>query len=430
MKAVLRTTWVYFAWFPAQRWLNVIGLLLLTLGFIYSPNIAFAGAVIIVIAPFLGGGLLLRALVGQRRSRLLPRARMQLFAGFFIAIFAANALCATTIALMSAARGGDAFQTGISALSLAWSLVSVFVIAQLLASRSTTIVWVPYAALMLLAQGVSLYLSKSSLPAWLLSSQLLLDTGAAVWVGFAVYFIKADIGLGIWARQSQASHERSTPFTRERMIWMLLGTMQWPRYQLAVQSGAALLLFALAYIMNRALNSGFSLIGLGAIAGVGFLSVGATAIQAASRSRTLWLRGYTRTQLFRVVERRCLRLYLPNIGLMAASLAGSALATPQSTGDLARVALAYSTLILPSQYVGLFVQRWTTGRLMFTYALVLCLVILLNTLEKYHGSVTFSVCIAACAILTALFTRNAAKRRWHYSDWCVRKPLAMGYSPK
>jgi hypothetical protein len=151
--------------------------------------------------------------------------------------------------------------------------------------------------------------------------------------------------------------------------------------------------------------------------------VGSAAIEAAGRSRSLLLRGYTRSQLFHTIERTSLRLFLPTMGMVAATFAGSALAIPQSMGDLFRVALAYSTLILPAQYVALLVQRWSSGRLMFTYVLVICLVILLNLLEKYHGSMAFSICIAACAVSSAAVTRTAALRRWQQTDWCVRKPL-------
>lgn len=426
MKAVLRSTWVYFAWLPSQRWLNIIGMLLVAIGFLFSPNIAVAGAALIVIVPFLGGGLLLRALVGQRRSRLLSRARMRLFLGFFIAIFAANVLCATTIALMTAARGGNALQTGIIVLPLLWSIVSIFVIAQLVASRAMTTVWLPYAALMLIAQVISLYLATSSQAVQLWSWQAYVGIAAAVWVGFAFYFTKADIGTGIWTRRSIASHERSSAYSREQMISMLLGVAHWPRYKPAIQLAAGLALFALSYAMNRFGNNGFNSFGmLGVQAGVGFIMVGAATIQAAGRCRILWLRGYTRPQMFRSIERASVRLLLPTISMMAATLAGSALAIPQSSGALIRVALAYSTLILPSQYVGLLVQCWTTGRLMFTYAFVICLVVLLNVLEKYYGSVTFSVGIAAGAIFVAVLTRRAALRRWQRSDWMVRKPFTM-----
>lgn len=433
MSTFLQLLRIWFWMLPLQRWLTVIGGLVMVTGLVAglpfnAPGSTlpgtFFGLALMVAVPLLAGGVFFRQLSASRALMLRPRARGRLLGGAIGILLLASFL--TSLAYWAALlpvplprRPGAEVHLLMFAQTVSFGTQCA--ITLFIASRSP--VWT--LAILLAWQLPALAMRAFGVEdaARLLGGQVSLVVTALAWVAFACWYLRARrVHASIWGRTAaaeSAAEQAVRPASREQAMsrWVLGGATPLRIGMYCLLAGLAVI--ALQWFLAR--DSGermlhammFGLLGLtGAVSGM----LGSA---MAARSRSLWLpAGRTRLQLHGWMERQLLRVVLAvSLALLLAAALVWWLVTPRPALPAPYLAAAVLAPGLAAAWLGLMQQH--RHGLFDALAGLAILAGWFHGLVQplYQDSAAPRWWVLAAQLALAVLLREVALVRWRSADW-------------
>lgn len=437
MKALLRTSILFFTGTGLSRWLAMIGITLLLLSTVSLKAFAPLGLVLLMITPFMFGGILMRILASPARVRTIPYYR-------------ATVLLAGLCALLVTAGFGVLFDfslyafgqpsPGKQAHDYAFLFASIFAFGTVLwggffwATGSPLAMFglifglFPMTALIPVMIGWFGYDPKQLL-VFFKQTDHLLWTCAAGWTAFSIWFVRTSVISQIDLNNNLALFDRSTSLLRQcerQPLAILLSpqaeTQRWWQY-------IALPVICLALIFLLLRNK---------LSVIGGMSVGLTFAPAmvganiARRAKFLWLRAGNREQLFSQCEWKAWRQAIPLPTtvliclLIIALVPATASVTPPSLPQ--SITICFSIFIVTTcwLYLGMAFTQWNARNIGLGFlTLVLTLWLLIIAIKGMSRTPFLGPFIVTTALACGL--RTLAQHRWRTMDWLVTKPSDTKY---
>jgi hypothetical protein len=431
MKAALHISLLLFTMFRIQRWLGALGLALLAVAYFMPPAAAVGclifGLVMLLLAPALGGGLLMRFLSSPRTLLLVPFGRLQILAGMLLStlfISGAITLLVSTLPLEQIVQVSPSLVFARVAAIAAVLLLGSFVCA---GSVPAATIWVFAIALIpLILQGERY---GPLLPLMRLDAGTVGLFCAALWIAFSAVYLRLrlirppDDGSGtLPMRVARVTASRGNAIRA-----YLTGS---PSMATVIAGGlmATLLICGMWFVMFMVVPSGESLperLSKSIAPALWFLAfAGLGGFIVSRRSKTLWLRsGLGRRELFGLCERQAWRYFAESSAAMLVLIAATWMIEPAS-GPWLRMfllfQLAIGTCIL---YLGLMhVQGWRLPDLALAFVTTVFWIIAMAVAQSASSPPLFMPIATAAAVAFAMILRLAGLRRWQRIDWVICRP--------
>jgi hypothetical protein len=430
MKAALQIVLLLFTMFRLQRWLGALGIVGLVAAYFVSPPAALGlliyGLVLLLLAPALGGGLLMRSLSSPRTLLLVPFGRLQILAGMLLStLFVAG--CVT---LLVSSLPLDRLVQISPALVFARveAIATVLLLGSFICAHS-----VPAATMWVFAIALIPLLLQSDRHTFL--PLMRLDAGTValfclvLWVAFTAAYLRTrlirppDDGSGTAPvpvtrvkasrRSAVRAYLTGSPSMSTVVLGGLIGTFlicgMWFLMFLLVPSGESV-----SVRLSKAIAPALWFL---AFAGIGGFIV-------SRRSKTLWLRsGLGRRELLRLCEAQAWRYFVESSAPMLILLVAAWVIEPSSGRWL--------TLFFPFQlaigacilYLGLMhVQGWRLPDLALAFMLAVFWIIAMAVAQSPSSSPLFLPGATVAAVVLAFVLRIAGLRRWSCIDWVICRP--------
>jgi hypothetical protein len=438
VSAVLRLSLTYFSIVPLQKWLSIVGAVLVASALLArSPIFAvatFLGAFLVVFIPLLMGGTAMR--FGSSRSTLLlrPGARWKMLAAAMFTICAMTAIGAFTVWAANRTGLESPRFTVLQFSAAAWGAIGLFWLLSFVASASR--LWSTVICFGLVAMISRIGGSLSAIG----SPPLVLASAAAIsWLVFAIWYLNTrKVSRPGWASSTSpmGMGENNTggwysTITESRddsravaIRAYLLGTTSQLGFLLPGLFSALVILPI--YLLQRKTPAGVVMLPVTFVAIFSGIA-GSLSYMVARRARMLWLRaGLDRHGLFALGERTALLssgqlLVTGTIVLGIFSIA----VKPDQTGRILVYALsqlAYGAVLF---YFGLSQTRsWTAegiaGCVILGLGLIAQMILLLPSTTGIPPVI--APVMIAISVLLALLLRQHARKRWLSLDWHLTRP--------
>lgn len=441
----MKTFWqllrIGFWMLPLQRALTVIGFMVLVAGQVFSlpynmPGsslpITFFGVMLMMIVPLLTGGVFLRMLSSSRALLLRPHARGRLLSGalaILLLVSMAWIFCYWLAFQQAPPKYRPDAEALLMMLALTLNFGTLCTVVLFIASRSP--LWTLITLLVWQAPALLLHALGMDDASRLIGGPVSLAMSAAVWVVFAVWYLRARrIHATAWRRREPGAGRAEAPvspmasLTREQAMsrWVLANATP---LVLGLQCLAAcLVLLVLQWALGRGAGiRPLQSMMLGALSGV-TLVTGALGSSMARRAHALWLpAGRSRLELHAWIERRLLQVLLSvSIAVAIAALCVWVLLAP-------RPALPPGYL-LPALLVPGFCAGWLglmqQHQRSFFDALAgigIAAGIFYGLVRPlYAGMAQAPWMVLGAQIALAVLLREVAYVRWRGADWRRAQP--------
>jgi hypothetical protein len=432
MRAALQVIWLLFTMFRIQRWMSALGLLSLIVACFVPPpeatlGLLIWGFVLLLLAPALGGGLLMRMLSAPRTLLLVPYGRLQILAGMLFSTL----LVAGSVTLLISSFPLERIVHVSSALLFARveAIAVVVLLGSFLCAGSvaTATLWMFAIALFpLLLQAQQL---GPLLPLIALDAGELAFLCVVLWVAFAAWYLRVrfirppDDGSGMKsARVFRVTASRGTAIRA-----YLTGT---PSMRIAILNGliGTLALCGMWFLMSLVLPSGEEVstrLAKSIAPALWFLGFGGiNGFIVSRRSKNLWLRsGLGRRELFRLCEAQAWRYFVETTAPLFVFLGVAWVIEPSLGSWLATFfpfQLAIGACIL---YFGLMqVRGWRTAEIALAFVLAVSWIVAMVMALSPSASPVLMPAAAVAALAVAMLLRLAALRRWQGIDWIICRP--------
>jgi hypothetical protein len=420
---------------PLQRWLTLLGAVVLLGGLLFHPPvnapgstlpITFLGVGMMALVPMFAGGVFLRMLSTSRALLLRPHARGRLLAGAvgILLLVSSVWIFAYWAAFQQVpAKFRPALEEYSLMLAMTLSFGTLCAVALFIASRSP--VWTLLIILIWQAPGLLLHVLGVEDASRLLGGPVSFAMSLLLWLAFGTWYLRARrIHASAWGHRQEAAPAIATasvrqPATREQAMsrWLLAN-------QSAPQLGLYCLLAALAvlgiqWIFAREVEAQtLHAIMFGTLAIVAVVT-GAVGRAMAARSRALWLpAGRTRLQLYGWIERQSLLVTLA-IGVAVGLVATLAwwLSSPRPAMPLAYLLPALLVPGLCSVWLGIMQQHRRS--LLDVLAMMAIAAGIFYGLVRplFIGSAAARWDLLAAQLVLAVLLREMAWLRWRSADW-------------
>jgi hypothetical protein len=452
VNAVLRLALTYFSIVPLQKWLSIVGALLVAAALLVrSPIFAvatFIGSIFVVFVPALLGGTSMRFGSSRSTLQLRPGARWKMLAAALLTICAMTAICVFTMwASMRAGMGprpgaaNPPFTLGQFALG-AWGAFGLFWILSFIASASR--LWT-------VAMGIGFVALNAGVlrpPGSLGSPPLVLACAAVIaWLVFAIWYLNthavrrpgwtgstSPMGLGETNTGGWYSRFTETGVDSRAVAIRayLLGTTS--RLGFLLPGLFSALVILPIYLLQRRTPAGVVMLPVTFV--VIFSGIaGSLSYMVSRRARMLWLRaGLDRPALFVLGERTALHAFA--LMLVTATIAltlFSIAVRPDQAGKIVVYAasqLAYAAVLF---YFGLSQTRgWNAEAIFGCIVLGLGLIAQMILLLPQNAGIppVMAPVMTGISVLLALLLRQHARKRWLSLDWhLTRPPVVARQSP-
>jgi hypothetical protein len=444
VNAVLRLALTYFSIVPLQKWLSIVGALLIAAALLVrSPVFAvatFLGAFFVVFIPMIMGGTAMRFGSSRSTLQLRPAARWKMLAAALLTVCAMTAICAFTMwASMRAGLGprpGSAnppFTLGQFALG-AWGAFGLFWILSFIASASrlwSAAIGIGFVAMSQKSWRVldslgspPIVLASAAVIAWLLFATWYLNTHTVRrpgWVRSTSPMGLGETNTGGWYSMFT---ETGTDSSAAAIRAYLLGTTSQLGFLLPGLFSALMILPI--YMLQRKGPAGVVMLPVTFICMFSGIA-GGLSYMVARRARLLWLRaGLDRPALFALGERTALHAFALLVITAAVVLVLFSIAVkPQQTSRIlvyAASQVAFATVLF---YFGLSQTRgWNAeaifGCVFLGVGLIAQMILLLPQNTGTPGVIAPVMC--AISVLLALLLRQHARKRWLSLDWHLTRP--------
>lgn len=458
MNAVLRIALGFFSFLPLQRWLNLIGLVLMVTGAALAISAAdprasiwmtaalgLPGAMLIVMVPMGLGGLALRYASTKTLLHLRPYGRLRLLLGATLAITLVAGVVAaallTTYHLLAELRSARPMPLAMqpaawffavwSFTAGAWLMAFIAGASRLLSGLVPAVV---VAIVLILAPMAD---STAADPrvvfavmgaAWAMFAVWYSRTRTVVrplWVGDRSPLGSGNYTFGLLERMSAISPGRSRAVATRAH---LLGSVS----NLAtVAAGAipAVVMLVVIMLLPAARRAEMDTL---SFAFVMAMFPGWFSYMVARRARQLWLRtGHDRSALFRLTERVALPVALLAFGTTAAILLAASLPGRQEQAPML-ILYAGATAMLATGvfYFGLSLTRsWGFKDGLLCFGMFVLAIAVNNGIKPDRDpSITALWIGAGVFAVMALLLRWHALRRWRALDWRVAMLPTAGRS--
>jgi hypothetical protein len=447
VNVVARLALTYFSIVPLQKWLSIIGALLVAGSLLArSPVFAiatFLGAFFVVFIPLLMGGASMRFGSSRSTLQLRPGARWKMLAAALLTICAMTAICTFTVwaavrAGLGPPRPGPAANPPFTMAQYAIGACSVFGLFWLVSFiGSASRLWS-----MVMAIGfVALVNSRhwSALEALGPPVIVLPLMAAASWLAFTFWYLHtrqvrrpgwvsstSPVGMGEnntggWYSTLTESRNDSRPVAIRAY---LLGTTSQLGFLLPGLFAALVILPI--YLLQRNTSAGVVMLP------VTFVTIfsgvaGSLSYMVARRARMLWLRaGLDRPGLFALGERTALQASAQMMVSAAIVLVIFSIAVkPDQAGRILVYAvsqLAYASVLF---YFGLSQTRgWTAEGIAGCIILGLGLIVQMILLLPHTTGIppVIAPVMIGISVLLSLLLRQHARKRWQTLDWHLTRP--------
>jgi hypothetical protein len=425
---------VAFWMLPLQRWLTVIGAAVLVAGQLLDlpfnmPGstlpLTFLGASLMMIVPLLAGGVFLRMLSMSRALLLRPHARARLLAGvigILLLVTCAWTLCYWLAFLPVPVKYKPNAASYLLMFAMTLSLGTQCTVGLFIASRSP--LWTLLVLFTWQLPGLLLHLLGVENAARLLGGPVSLGVSAAVWLVFAIWYLRARyVPASAWGRKdeptpSRAEQASATAVSREQaMLRWAMGGSTPLRIGLQCLAAAIVMLWIQWILAHDSGMHPLHAMMFGTLALVAAVSGVASSRMAAS-ARSLWLQARrSRLQLHAWMEWRMLAVV--SAVFAAVLLVGVALwlAAPR---PLLPPAYLFCALLAPglgAAWLGLMQQHRRS-----LFDALAGLAVLAGWFQGlvqplYVGSATARWEVLAAQLGLALLLREVAYVRWRSADW-------------
>ncbi len=457
MNAVLRIAWGYFSFLPLQRWVNIIGAVLIATGVTLamaatnardsismSAMLGLPGAFLIALGPIGVGGFALRYASSRSLLHLRPHGRLRMLLGTTLAI----TLVACVIALPILANHYALTELGShsrlpaglqpSAWFLAaWAFAAVFFLIMFMASCSRVL------ASLAPALAVIAAFASGAADSYTVDLQVIFAVILSAWAIFAVWYLRTSairrptwvhdrspLGFGDFASGHMARliPAASLQSMSNRLRMYLLGSASLLWY-FAIGTFPALVLVVMTAVMPQKQRV--------ELASVSFMFAltlvpGFLGYMTCLRARLLWLKtGLDRIALFRLVERLGLQTAVLTYCGGAAVILGVSMRGRQ---ELATVMLFYAAdvaaLAVSLFYLGMsFTRGLKAGSVFVGIAVGVVAIPAISVINPMHGPSFIALSIVAGLFTAmALLLRWYAMLHWRAIDWRVAQLPKMGWA--
>lgn len=434
MSTFLQLLRVAFWMLPLQRWLTVIGAMVLVAGQVFDlpfnmPGstlpLTFLGVSLMMIVPLLAGGVFLRMLSMSRALLLRPHARRRLLAGVIGILLLVT--CVWTLCYWMAFLSVPAkYQPNASSYLLMFALTLSFgtqcTVGLFIGSRSP--LWTLVVLFAWQVPGLLLHLLGVEDAARLLGGPVSVAMSAVVWLGFATWYLRARyVPASAWGRKDEGTPPGTGPvaataLTREQAMlrWAMGGSTP---LRIGLQClAAALAMLAIQWIFAH--DSGMRPLHammFGTLSLVAAVS-GVVSSRMAASARSLWLQARrSRLQLHAWMEWRMLAVM--SAVFVAVLLVGVSLwlAAPRPLLPPAYLLCALLAPGLAAAWLGLMQQHRRS-----LFDAVAGLAVLAGWFHGlvqplYVGSATARWEVLAAQLGLALLLREVGYVRWRSADW-------------
>ncbi len=452
MKAVLTVALAYFNFLPLQRWLSSGGLLLVATslpvrGFAGARGVALglsiSGAILLVLAPAFGGGVVLRQASSLAALSLRPHGRLRIFLGTTLALNLV-VLLVTLPFLLDAPVGARANlpPSAADVFAIAWGFMALNWVSVFAVSRyqfGLVFLWI----IPLVGANLLRFVPPQDLlePVAALLAGLLLWGGSGIWylrqrthaplafAGPGTSTTEAPPSLPHFLEPAEFPLLRSMP--RARQQWLSGGVSLRPSVMAGVGQ-ALLVLVLLLWLVDQPMGRDKALLGNLPYMGVQ-IACFMGAYWLVGRSRVLWLRGgLDRAGLLRHAETNgLLPAMITSLSAALVIIVAQTWLRPDLLPTILLNALAHLTLCACLGYWGLsFTHSWSGGMAIESFGAFM-LGAVGNIALGASRSPDFLLGAPAVLAILALLLRAHAGRRWRNLDWRVKRPqmnkgLAMG----
>ena len=440
MSTIAQLCLLYFTSFRLQRYVTVLGGVVLVFALLIRPFsvtsasvTAVLGAMLLLFPVLTTAGVVLRAASAPRTHRFLPYFRIKMLAAIMLTV--AIALLVTYALLWIFHWGGVFWRPVADTFGLTVLCVSVCVLSMFIVSGSplNLLLTLP------LSYALIIWTSQGGLTPWA-NAGITLSFAAAtlcaiLWTAFGAWYLRvrhiAPVG---WLRPlsgpdmlySDPNGEVPRP---SAVSIYLAGRKAWrPSYRLLTMAAGAIAAVGILWAFERvrALEVPVSTFVTAPLTIMFFSFVRAN--QIARRSRALWLRSAgLRVGVFRVCEMEALRDVLWNAALAGLLIGGFALLLPATQWSVLSWTLMLCLVTgLFVMYLGLMYVRGlraldiTVATLLVLSAFVALAAITAEPIKPYTV-----VGVLAFQIVGALAARTIAQRRWQRIDWSRLRPARM-----
>lgn len=437
MTAAVRIALRLFGIFPIQRWVELVGLVLVGVDVVAKlAGWRFAGALhplgysFVLLAAIATAGYLFRGQSAIRAHGLAPSARTLMLAGLALHIgLLVGAFSLSLIIWPGAAELSLTIENGVvyPLFFLTWIYLGLIT-----ATRSIWSLWTVVLASAIAGYWIGNGGLERLAPLGLSTPYLAAGAIVVAWSVFIGWYLSArtidQTGLVEYAGtfRKRKLPEYAVPRTARSAVTAIV-TGQFPaplyRYLMPIAAASVTLVCAI-WILSRVGAVPRDSVNFAPLLSVVFI-VGVQVNQIARRMRYVWLKHEaTRIELFRIAERRALMLFglmLLMLGVLLFSLAAFSSALP-SRNVLAIFALMLSSGLV-AMYIGL--MHVTSRRAIdFSVAGFFMIVSLFSTIlmEPPISAFVPAAVVLFANLAAAAVCRAVAIRRWRHVDWLRLKP--------
>ena len=435
MSTLVQLLRVSFWMLPLQRWLTLLGAVVLIVGLVLHPAVnspgstlpvSFLGVGMMGLVPLLAGGALLRMLSTSRALLLRPHARGRLLGGAVAILLLVSSVWVFTYWAafqQLPARFRPPLEEYSLMLAMTLSFGTLCAVALFIASRSP--MWTLLIILIWQAPGLLLHVLGVEDASRLLGGPISFAMSLLVWLAFGTWYLRARrIHASAWGHRQESAPAVAPaavlqPATSEQaMSRWLLANQSVPQLGLYTLL-AALAVLGIQWIFAREVEPGtLHAIMFGTLAIVAVVT-GAVGKAMAARSRALWLpAGRSRLQLYAWIERQSLLVTLAiGVAVGLAAMLAWWLSAPRPAMPLAYLLPALLVPGLCSAWLGLM-QQHRRGLLDVLAMMAIAAGVFYGVVRPlYISSAAARWDILGAQLVLAVLLREMARLRWRSADW-------------